>query len=313
MRTPRLNTDVEVPVPQWNLSSDEVAKVKSSFGKSNKIIRPPKTQTEIKRLISSHPHVRINPLQLTSQLPMWERFPFIKTIYVIRRNQREIEPTSWKTYITSIENIAQGPSPTYMEFVQVHEVAADLIDHTGHSWGAHRMAGHDGRNFLAWHREYLAKLETRLMIINPLVTIPYWNWVEDRAIPKELSDAKDLQDWGITRQFDASLLPDAQAINFVNQASDFVTFQDRLEAVHNLVHRAVGGTMQTTSAPADPLFWLHHAFIDKIWNDWQMAQQAKAGSFQPPNMNERLLPSPIFTSEVGQLVALSYTFIHRYV
>ncbi|KAF7364338.1 Tyrosinase central domain-containing protein [Mycena sanguinolenta] len=38
--------------------------------------------------------------------------------------------------------------------------------------------------------------------------------------------------------------------------------------VHDGGHIAVGGDMQRFSSPNDPLFYLHHAFLDKIWWDW---------------------------------------------
>jgi tyrosinase len=39
--------------------------------------------------------------------------------------------------------------------------------------------------------------------------------------------------------------------------------------LHNLVHVWVGGSMLPGSSPNDPVFWLHHCFIDKLWADWQ--------------------------------------------
>ncbi len=39
--------------------------------------------------------------------------------------------------------------------------------------------------------------------------------------------------------------------------------------LHNLVHRYVNGAMMTMASPNDPVFWLHHACIDKLWGDWQ--------------------------------------------
>ncbi|MFD0007887.1 tyrosinase family protein [Streptomyces sp. NPDC127178] len=39
--------------------------------------------------------------------------------------------------------------------------------------------------------------------------------------------------------------------------------------LHNRVHVWVGGHMATGASPNDPVFWLHHAFIDKLWADWQ--------------------------------------------
>jgi tyrosinase len=38
---------------------------------------------------------------------------------------------------------------------------------------------------------------------------------------------------------------------------------------HNAVHNAVGGDMSTFfTAGLDPLFWLHHCEIDRLWNLW---------------------------------------------
>lgn len=39
---------------------------------------------------------------------------------------------------------------------------------------------------------------------------------------------------------------------------------------HTAGHFGVGGEMgNAVSSPGEPLFYLHHAFIDKIWWDWQ--------------------------------------------
>ncbi|MFJ8386456.1 tyrosinase family protein [Streptomyces sp. NPDC094438] len=57
-----------------------------------------------------------------------------------------------------------------------------------------------------------------------------------------------------------------------NSASD--GFRNHLEGwrgvnLHNRVHVWVGGQMSTGASPNDPVFWLHHAFIDKLWAQWQ--------------------------------------------
>ncbi len=39
---------------------------------------------------------------------------------------------------------------------------------------------------------------------------------------------------------------------------------------HNTIHRDVGGLMGAFStAPLDPIFWLHHANIDRLWEIWR--------------------------------------------
>lgn len=69
-----------------------------------------------------------------------------------------------------------------------------------------------------------------------------------------------------------------------NSASD--GFRNHLEGwrganLHNRVHVWVGGHMATGASPNDPVFWLHHAFIDKLWADWQARHPAPPTS-RPP-------------------------------
>ncbi|MEU3724201.1 tyrosinase family protein [Streptomyces sp. NPDC031705] len=76
-------------------------------------------------------------------------------------------------------------------------------------------------------------------------------------------------------------------------------FRNHLEGwrgvnLHNRVHVWVGGHMTSAASPNDPVFWLHHAFVDKLWADWQ-ARNPKAG-YQPagrtPNVIDLHAPLP---------------------
>lgn len=49
--------------------------------------------------------------------------------------------------------------------------------------------------------------------------------------------------------------------------SGFVTLVE--QNFHNTMHCAIGGFMCTFISPYDPVFFLHHTFVDKIWKDWQ--------------------------------------------
>ena len=46
--------------------------------------------------------------------------------------------------------------------------------------------------------------------------------------------------------------------------------------LHNLVHRWVGGNMRTAASPNDPVFWLHHCNIDRLWAHWQLTHRDQA-------------------------------------
>jgi len=54
--------------------------------------------------------------------------------------------------------------------------------------------------------------------------------------------------------------------------TSYEAFSQSLEAkpFHNNVHMWVGGNMTDMQySPQDPLFWLHHANVDRIWDLWQ--------------------------------------------
>jgi tyrosinase len=94
---------------------------------------------------------------------------------------------------------------------------------------------------------------------------------------------------GLIRQTGAKAasLPTAAQVNEVLAQTEYDSppwhegsrtgFRNRLEggagfrkpAMHNRVHEWVGGDMRTSTAPNDPLFWFHHANVDRIWAGWQ--------------------------------------------
>jgi tyrosinase len=60
------------------------------------------------------------------------------------------------------------------------------------------------------------------------------------------------------------------------------SFRNRLEGVvHNPGHMWVGGSMMAMSSPNDPVFWLHHCNIDRLWAEWQREHPEQ--SYLPPS------------------------------
>jgi len=181
----------------------------------------------------------------------------------------------------------------------------------GMSWEVHTMQGMGmvGRKFLAWHRRYVRSFELRLQQVHREVTVPYWDWVNAREIPTPLTDPAVLQRWSVQRgEFDASLLPTQGQVDEVLKLTPFVPFQAHLESLHNPVHNAVGGDMDTGRSPNDPLFFLHHANIDRMWAEWEDSPQ----NSDPPNAAEPLDPNgPIISGKVGDVLkvsALGYSY-----
>jgi tyrosinase len=52
--------------------------------------------------------------------------------------------------------------------------------------------------------------------------------------------------------------------------------QDAQYGPHNMVHRYVGGTMLGMDSPNDPVFWLNHCNVDRLWSEWQRQHPVEA-------------------------------------
>jgi tyrosinase len=68
-------------------------------------------------------------------------------------------------------------------------------------------------------------------------------------------------------------------------------------SLHNLVHRYIAGTMGGMTSPNDPVFWLHHCNIDRLWAVWQRMHPG-ASPYQPATgaaLGHNLMDAMIFS------------------
>jgi tyrosinase len=149
--------------------------------------------------------------------------------------------------------------------------------------------------FLPWHRMYVCYFEEiiRALLHDPTFSLPYWNYSVPAGypLPKEfrmqndplwgplfrpnrraavnagqpifngMGVAMDINPANILTQ--ANYLPTGPAIPGFNQGLD--------QGVHGSVHVFVGngqGMGQVPWAANDPIFWMHHCNIDRIWVSW---------------------------------------------
>jgi tyrosinase len=89
--------------------------------------------------------------------------------------------------------------------------------------------------------------------------------------------------------------------------------------LHNRVHLWVGGNMVPMTSPDDPVFFLHHCFIDKVWADWQAKQMLEnpdaAPHYAPEadgppghNIDDRIRPWRRKIRDVLDISALGYSY-----
>ncbi len=180
-----------------------------------------------------------------------------------------------------------------------------------HSNAIHQM--HSNPRFLPWHRIYLLRMEELLMMVDPTVCIPYWKSSEEQAFPAWLlgfTPTVNLMSGPhtVTRNIGASLLPDAAAVAAAMSNGTFNTFAAALEGIHNSGHVWVGGSMHSIlTAPTDPVFWMHHAEIDRIWAEWQTAHPGQ----NPVLPGAAAIMDPWTETEVDtrDMEALGYTYL----
>jgi tyrosinase len=158
---------------------------------------------------------------------------------------------------------------------------------------------HGSPLFLPWHRAYLYFFEQYLLNQETTVRLPWWDWADDQAIPPAYDQAQlpdgsanplaaapvsgipadqfteeNVPQVAMTyRQPDqGSTLPGPDDVAGVLALDDFSDFTGQLEQLHNQVHIWVGGTMGLIPLAAyDPIFWAHHAMIDRLWAIWQQS------------------------------------------
>jgi tyrosinase len=166
---------------------------------------------------------------------------------------------------------------------------------------------HSGPQFLPWHRTYLLDLERSLQAIDPAVSLPYWRF--DKPAPKvfgrsfmgetqqaasadfvALDPTNPLVAW--VTDSDPNILrtslfntvteaaPGVPGFPLFDQAQtlalgpNYPAFASMEGSPHGAAHVSFNGWISSIpTAPKDPLFFLLHANVDRLWALWQWLNQ----------------------------------------
>jgi tyrosinase len=166
-------------------------------------------------------------------------------------------------------------------------------------------------NFFGWHRMYLYYFERvlRWAANDPTLTLPYWDYTnpEQTALPDAFQNPNSpLYEWRRSEALNeglATLNPQITDIDGpLNTDKSFLQYEGDIEGgVHGNVHCSVGQTCPIPVmglvgvAANDPIFYEHHANIDRMWSCWQHAHpDEKPGDWQNQEFS--------FVDENGALV-----------
>lgn len=195
----------------------------------------------------------------------------------------------------AVSNVALGDERGYQWAAGVHG-----------GFGGMPFCHHGDDHFLTWHRPYLLDVELKLRAQIARIAdratadewrLPYWDWADPdtQGIPDAFT-ARTYLDEGRRRPNPLRSmpyrLPFAVALDPADRTwrahgplarlralrsrveaalplSDFHDFSTAIEDPHNAIHRWVGGFMRSYRSSFDPLFWAHHANIDRYFWKWQ--------------------------------------------
>jgi tyrosinase len=188
--------------------------------------------------------------------------------------------------------------------------------------------------FLPWHRKYVLDFEEicRDLSGNPNFALPYWNWTQNRRIPGPFWQGT-LRDTtrvvGPNDRIPAQFVRQSVIDNILRQ-TDFELFastrpqgQNNTDPVwqrapggqallertpHNNVHVWINGNMGGFMSPRDPIFWLHHCNIDRLWAEWNAPPRSHPNTASALWTNFRLRPFNTLVGSLQSVTQLGYTY-----
>ncbi|KXN72579.1 Di-copper centre-containing protein [Conidiobolus coronatus NRRL 28638] len=102
--------------------------------------------------------------------------------------------------------------------------------------------------------------------------------------------------------------------NYLNQRTRYDDIRQQVESTgHALVHTGIGGNngdMSFMYSTNDPIFWLHHGFIDYIWWEWQQRHPSAANDYPSNPSNTRLATYNIPVSSTFDTRSSEYCYTY---
>ena len=219
----------------------------------------------------------------------------------IRKNANSLTPAERDRLVAALAQLNNQGLGRFTDFREMHTAEGDL-------------EAHGGPGFLPWHRAYLLDLERELQAIDPSVSLPYWRFdqpspniftldylgVSDSLGTVQFSTTNPLQFWktdgitGISRRpfFNTGAAPPQPITESQTLAlgSVYPQFRAMEGNPHGSAHVSFGGFISSIpTAARDPLFFLLHCNVDRLWAKWQRQfgrfDFTQAASYQSSSSN----------------------------
>jgi tyrosinase len=256
----------------------------------------------------------------------------------VRRDVMEFADNDpfFQKYATAVRAMHALPQSDRRSWIRQADIHADFCKHGVLS-------------FLHWHRHYLAFFEAICgeLIGDPDFALPYWNWSKKSGVlPVPFYDIQELnveywndpgqyngQAWGAIDTVGRRGLAKGQgllndpvrggsftstAIDGIKTSPNATLFRGRLEgSPHNNGHVIAGATaigkkghIGDGLSPLDPIFWLHHCMVDRLWAEWQKTHSTPdpGESYDMDFVDRKGMPAPVKSGGAQSIAPLEYTY-----
>jgi Common central domain of tyrosinase len=209
----------------------------------------------------------------------------------IRRNILDLSPAEIETFKQGVAAMKNRPLNDRTSWAFQANTHGENTPANDPLWN---QCAHGTLHFLTWHRAYLLEFEKILRDASgdPGFALPYWDWTASRSLPAAFRDpASPLFD-GSRSINGGQLLPTSVVVDdlaFSISRIPFAQFSNSFEgSPHGAVHVLIGGRMGSVPTAAnDPIFWMHHCNIDRIWEAWLAQGGGRANPTDPAFLNRQ--------------------------
>ncbi len=193
---------------------------------------------------------------------------------MIRKNIYSLTPAEISSIKTGIAAMKALPVTDPTSWLYQAAIHGTTLPNNLPSWNS---CQHGTQFFFSWHRMYLYFFERilRAKSGNPNLTLPYWNYQTNPVLHPDYRNSapgNTLYDGSRNPSINGGgALSNGPMIAINNALGDipYFDFQTDIEGPHGSIHVAIGGNMGSVpTAAKDPVFWLHHANIDRLWEQW---------------------------------------------